>query len=89
MSDHYEQWSEAAAADTHTPIPPERLAAMFLWSTQCGTPNCWTGTLGLGATFIRELLRERIRLVEELERTREFLCESSDSEEVEIDVDEL
>ena len=70
MSDHYEQWSEAAAADTHTPIPPERLAAMFLWSTQCGPPNCWTGTLGLGATFIRELLRERILLAEELERVK-------------------
>jgi hypothetical protein len=89
MSDHYEQWCEAAAAQNAPPITPERLADFFLWTTQHGPANGWTGTSGTAAVIIRELLRERIRLVEELERTREFLCGSSDTEEVEIDVDEL
>ena len=64
---HFNEWCEAASAGTYTPLPPERLAAMFLWTTQHGSSNGWTGTFGTAATFIRELLRERIRLVEELE----------------------
>jgi hypothetical protein len=71
-SQHFDEWTEAAASDTYTPLSPERLAAMFLWTSQHGPPNCWTGTAGAAATMIRELLRERIRLVEELETFREL-----------------
>jgi hypothetical protein len=67
---HFTEWCEAAADGTYTPIPPERLAAMFAWTAKHGPPNCWTGTSGHAAAMIRELLRERIRLVEELERVR-------------------
>jgi len=78
MSDHYEQWSEAAAAQNAPPIAPERLAAFFLWTTQHGPANGWTGTSGTAAAIIRELLRERIRLVEELKSFRELRNEAEE-----------
>jgi len=67
-SQHLDEWTDAASAGTYTPLAKERLLEMFGWSTRYGPPNCWTGTTGEAAAMIRELLRERIGLREQLER---------------------
>ena len=73
---HCDEWHEAAASGTYTPISRERIEEIFLWTTQHGPPNCWTGTTGTAAAMIRELLRERVRLLHRIE-------------EDEIDVDNI
>ena len=67
-SQHFDEWTQAATSGTYTPIPPERLIEIFAWTTRHGPPNCWTGWSGTAATMIRELLRERIGLKEQIER---------------------
>ena len=72
-SQHYDEWMEAAASGTYTPLPAERLLEMFGWSTRYGPPNCWTGCSGTAAAMIRELLRERIMLAEQNERLKDAI----------------
>lgn len=86
---HYQEW---AAIQSREPMPLARCAELFLWTVQHGPPNCWTGTSGTAAAMIRELLRERIRLVELLEECEyDFPSEENGGDDVtvEIDVDEL
>ena len=70
MSDHYDKWAASTTEGRLEPLPPERLAEIFAWTARYGPASCWTGTLGTAARMMRELLRERIRLAEEVERAR-------------------
>jgi len=55
----WDHWRESAMSGTYTPLSDERLAEMFTATCRYGSGNCWTGTTGTLATYIRELLRER------------------------------
>lgn len=66
MSQSYEAWNDAAQTGTYTPLCESRLIAAWQWSQIHGPANSWTGTTGTAALFIRELLRERLRLLNEL-----------------------
>lgn len=67
MSQSYEAWTEAARAGTYTPLCEARLLEAWQWSQIHGNANSWTGQTGVASVFIRELLRERLMLLRELE----------------------
>lgn len=79
-SQHFDEWTQAATSGTYTPLPAERLLEMFSWTTRYGGTNCWTGCSGTAAAMIRELLRERIGLKEQLERATDELRRLPESE---------
>ena len=60
----YEAWTEAARAGTYTPLCDSRLLEAWQWSQIHGNANSWTGQTGVASVFIRELLRERLRLLD-------------------------
>lgn len=69
MNHTYEFWKDAALAGTYDPISPERIDEMFTATCKYGSGNCWTGTGGTLAAMIRELLRERAHLMEQIDAT--------------------
>ena len=70
MSDtqHFDEWIASASSGPHVLILDERILHMFAWTAIYGPANCWTGDTGTAAAMIRELLRERAGLKEQIER---------------------
>jgi len=66
MKTSYDEWSESALAGTYTPLDSAEIEAAFEWSAKYGPANCWTGTSGHPAAFIRRLLRDRLHLLTRL-----------------------
>jgi hypothetical protein len=69
----YDDFRELVAKNPQQPITLERLAEIVATTYREGPVNSWTGTSGNHLTMIRELLRERIRLVEQIERSKDEL----------------
>lgn len=64
-SDPYCDWCDAAQAGTYTPLSEARLRDAWEWSRRHGTDCDFRGgEPSVGALFIRELLRERLRLLD-------------------------
>ena len=55
----------AVAADECKPLTHAELEAMFLATVQFGSGNGYAGTSGLLAGMVRQLLRERLLLIEQ------------------------
>ena len=72
---NYDEWSEAALADTYTPLDSAEIEAAFDWSAKFGPANCWTGTSGHPAAMIRKLLRDRLHLLARLGELRQIMEE--------------
>jgi len=68
MNETYQSWRESALAGTYTPLSPEWIQEAFDCSLRYGSANCWTGTSGNLAAYVRGLLREREHMLIEIER---------------------
>jgi hypothetical protein len=59
----FESWSNLTRFGPKHPLTQERLEQIFEATCVYGSANCWTGTTGMLAGMIRELLVERERLL--------------------------
>lgn len=73
MKTNYDEWREAVLAGTYTPLDSAEIEAAFDWSAKHGPANCWTGTSGHSAAFIRKLLRDRLHLLSRLGELRQSM----------------
>ena len=62
----YEEWAAAMRKADVRPLYRWRLQEMYEATCKYGSGNCWTGTNGTLAAMVRQLLAERILLIDRL-----------------------